>query len=54
MGKSRGSESSRYSQDKRVRVPGLNMSRAFGDLHAHYFAGVSSMPDVFSLTLQSV
>jgi serine/threonine protein phosphatase PrpC len=36
-----------YSQDKRVRVPGLNMSRAFGDLHAHYFAGVSSMPDVF-------
>lgn len=35
-----------YSKDPQIRGPGLNMSRALGDLGGHDHAGISCVPDV--------
>jgi serine/threonine protein phosphatase PrpC len=40
-----------YARDARIHGPGLNMSRAFGDLVAHDHAGVSALPDVSTWTV---
>jgi hypothetical protein len=40
-----------YARDAKIHGPGLNMSRAFGDLVAHDHAGVSAMPDVSTWTV---
>jgi serine/threonine protein phosphatase PrpC len=40
-----------YARDSRIHGPGLNMSRAFGDLVAHDHAGVSALPDVSTWTV---
>jgi len=40
-----------YARDSRIHGPGLNMSRAFGDLVAHDHAGVSAPPDVSTWTV---